>query len=249
MSGIRGGLRSRFREARSGRRESAGGDARRGLWFFAPRGRRAARLLFSRDIRAMRKRRRKIALVGASVVGFALLTAAGCATFRFTRTSFATDAVLARGLAELHGEHIDRLIGIMGYPGSETSVAGRQLHVWKRVENAVELVPEKICATHPARASGRKGDKRRAPQKTRCWTIKHEKMRTYLCTVTIEIDDGYRVVGHQIEGDEKGCESYAGYFRRPAYESCVRSIESSAFLGLVSEDEFRVKRARCESLR
>ena len=202
----------------------------------------------------MRKRRRKIALVRASVIGFALLTAAGCATFRFTRTSFTTDAVLARGLSELHGEHIDRLIGIMGYPGSETSVAGRQLHIWKRVENVVESVPETICAKHPARASAKRGAKRRAPRRTKCPTenqvlIDRERIRTYLCTVTIEIDDEYRVVGHQIEGDEKGCESYAGYFRRPAYESCVRSIESSAILGLVRENEFRVKRGRCESLR
>lgn len=197
----------------------------------------------------MRKRRRKTAFARASVVCFALLTAAGCATFRFTPTSFTTDAVLARGLSELYGEHIDRLVAVMGYPSSETSVAGRRLHIWKRVEHVADSVPETRCTEYSAYTSVKGGVKRSVPKRTECLTIRHERMRAYHCAVTVEVDDEYRVVGHQIEGDGKGCEAYAGHFRRPSYWLCVREIEILAFFGRVEEEEFRAKRGRCESLR
>lgn len=122
-----------------------------------------------------------------------------------------------RGLSQLQGRPVDDLIGILGFPDGEQSIAGRRLVVWSSSQNITTVTPVTNYSSGTANAYGTGGYAYGNYSETTTSYV--PSTVNYNCTIKVQIDSANRIVDYDFEGNIGGCERYAQAIRNALPQS------------------------------
>lgn len=106
------------------------------------------------------------------------------------------------GLQGLHGQTLSAAVSKLGYPSGESRVAGMRLVTWSSSSSTVMFMPQ-ANATY-GNVYGPGGVATYNQTTTGTMAIPMQGM----CAITLQVDDGDVIRGHQYDGNMLGCERY-----------------------------------------
>ncbi|WP_281983479.1 hypothetical protein [Thalassorhabdomicrobium marinisediminis] len=130
-----------------------------------------------------------------------VLSIAACTTFED----------IDAGLSQFRGQHIDTLIGAIGFPDGEQTIAGRRLVYWNTDQTVTTTMPVTTYDYGSINAYGSGGYGYGNYSGTSTTYV--PTTVNYNCTLKVQVDRGNRIVNHDFEGNIGGCERYASALR------------------------------------
>lgn len=125
---------------------------------------------------------------------------AGCATW----------GDMDKGLSALHGSNLAAAVSVLGYPSSESRVAGMRQVIWSSSNSGVMYVPQSSTTTGSAFGTGGFANY------TATTSYMAPMAYNYACTIILRVSDQDVILGHQYQGNMGGCEPYIKALKRAA---------------------------------
>ena len=116
------------------------------------------------------------------------------------------------GLTGLHGQPMNSLMSVIGFPDSQVDVAGTRMLVWSSSQNVTTSTPVTTTSYSNASVYGYGGYAYGSGTTTSTTMV--PTTVNYNCTIKVMIDRNNRILNHDFEGNIGGCERYAAAIRK-----------------------------------
>ena len=111
------------------------------------------------------------------------------------------------GLAAFHGQPVNTLVEVLGFPDGEQSIAGNQIVFWHSEQDVTTVTPITSFNNGTVNAYGTGGYGYGSYNSTTTTYV--PTTVNYNCTLKVAIDQRNRILSHDFEGNIGGCEQYA----------------------------------------
>ena len=129
-------------------------------------------------------------------------------------TSCTTFEDINGGLTTFHGQPVNSLIQVLGFPDSEQSIAGNQIVSWHSEQNITSVTPVIQVTSYSNGRVNTYGAGGYGNGNYNSTTTSYEPTTVnYNCTLKVAIDQRDRILSHDFEGNIGGCEQYAAALR------------------------------------
>ena len=137
------------------------------------------------------------------ILALVALAVSGCSTVKYVNKHMAT----------LNGQHINKVIEVIGYPHQEQVIAGKKLYIWNSSGTTNTVTPvfsstRGSAVINPYSLNNRTYGTYNQSTTAYVPSTRHEK-----CVVTVEVDDAGIVLNSRTNGTRRGCKRFVRDFK------------------------------------